>query len=112
MLTTEGPGLGGIDAGLTDEARVNFFVCHHHDDQDEAFRVVDGARLIDLEDGAVDLASGELVVVPRGVERRPVALPTAQVVLFESATTLNTGSAADTTEGRQRTVRDLDRLDT
>ncbi len=83
------------------------FVWHHHDEQDEMFLVVDGALRIDLEDGAVELGPGELVVVPRGVEHRPVALPTANVVLFESATTVNTGSAGDDA----RTVTDLDRLE-
>lgn len=83
------------------------FVWHHHDDEDELFLVVAGALRIDLVDGAVELGPGELVVVPRGVEHRPVALPTADVVLFEKATTLNTGSAV----GDARTVADLERLD-
>ncbi len=83
------------------------FVWHHHDGQDEMFLVVDGALRIDLADGAVDLGPGELVVVPRGLEHRPVALPTANVVLFESATTVNTGSAT----GDARTVTELDRLE-
>ena len=82
------------------------FTWHHHDDQDEMFLVVAGAVRIELQDGAVDLAPGELVVVPRGVEHRPVALPTADVLLFEAATTVNTGSATD--DGR--TVTDLQRL--
>ena len=82
------------------------FVWHHHDEQDEMFLVVAGSLRIELEDGAVHLAPGELVVVPRGTEHRPVAEPTADVLLFESATTLNTGSAADD----ERTVRHLQRL--
>ena len=83
------------------------FVWHHHDEQDEMFLVVDGALRIELTDGVVELGPGELVVVPRGVEHRPVALPTANVVLFESAATVNTGSAEDD----ELTVTELDRLE-
>ncbi|NIH83017.1 cupin domain-containing protein [Amycolatopsis viridis] len=82
------------------------FVWHSHDQEDELFLVVDGKLRIDLRDGAVELSPGELVVIPHGVEHRPVALPTAQVVLMEPATTLNTGDAVDDA----RTVRNLDRL--
>lgn len=79
------------------------FTWHHHDHEDELFLVIDGALRIDLKDGAVRLAPGEFVIIPHGVEHRPVALPTANVLLFEPAATVNTGSAADDA----RTVRDL-----
>jgi len=82
------------------------FTWHHHEHEDEMFLVVDGALRIDLEDGAVHLAPGELVVIPHGVEHRPVALPTANVLLFEPAATVNTGSAEDDA----RTVHELPRL--
>lgn len=82
------------------------FIWHAHDGQDEMFLVVVGSLRIDLEDGAVELSPGEFVVIPAGVEHRPVAEPTAQVLLFESAQTVNTGSA----EHNARTVRNLDRL--
>ena len=82
------------------------FTWHHHEDEDEMFLVVAGALRIELEDGAVDLAPGEFVVVPRGVEHRPVAQPTADVLLFESATTVNTGTASDD----RRTTLHLQRL--
>lgn len=82
------------------------FTWHHHDAEDEMFLVVAGALHIELEDGVVDLGPGELVVVPHGVEHRPVAQPTADVLLFERATTVNTGSA----QGDSRTVHDLQRL--
>ncbi|EJN59349.1 cupin domain-containing protein [Halogranum rubrum] len=69
------------------------FVWHRHDDADELFFVVDGELRIELRDrDDVHLDAGEFVVVPRGVEHRPVALPTADVLLFEPAETRNTGN--------------------
>ena len=83
------------------------FTWHHHEVEDELFLVIDGRLRIDLEDGAVELEPGEFVVIPHGVEHRPVALPTANVVLFEPKTTLNTGTSDD----ESLTVRELGRLD-
>lgn len=82
------------------------FTWHHHENEDELFLLVAGSLRIDLEDGGVELMPGELVIIPKGVEHRPVALPTAQVLLFESATTVNTGSA----QGDDRTVTSLERV--
>ncbi|HVS65019.1 MAG TPA: cupin domain-containing protein [Thermoanaerobaculia bacterium] len=75
------------------------FVWHHHDDEDELFLVVKGRLAIELRDRTVELGEGELLVVPRGVEHRPVATEEAWILLFEPATTVNTGSA-----GGDRTV--------
>ena len=68
------------------------YVWHHHADEDELFLVVDGEIEIELRDGTVRLGPGELVVVPRGVEHRPVARKLAHVVLFEPKTVRNTGN--------------------
>lgn len=73
------------------------FVWHHHDDEDELFLVVDGSFRMDYRDGegqeqAIDLHAGEFLIVPRGVEHRPVAHEEVHVMLFEPATTLNTGN--------------------
>ncbi len=68
------------------------YVWHHHEHEDELFLVVKGRVVIHLRDGVVDLGEGEFCVVPRGVEHKPVADGTAQVVLFEPAATRNTGS--------------------
>jgi mannose-6-phosphate isomerase-like protein (cupin superfamily) len=69
------------------------FVWHHHDDADELFFVTSGELRIELRDrDDVHLQDGEFVVVPRGIEHRPVALPEANVLLFEPGETRNTGN--------------------
>lgn len=68
------------------------YVWHHHADEDELFLVLEGEIDIHLRDGVVHLAPGELVVVPRGVEHKPVARELAHVVLFEPRTVRNTGN--------------------
>lgn len=68
------------------------FTWHHHDDEDELFLVVKGRFRMELRDGNVELGEGDFLVVPRGVEHRPVADEEVQVVLFEPASTLNTGN--------------------
>lgn len=75
------------------------FVWHAHEGEDELFLVVKGTLRIELRDGDVTLSEGELVVIPRGVEHRPVAEGEAHVLLFEPASTVNTGTA-----GGERTV--------
>jgi len=75
------------------------FVWHHHEHEDELFLVVRGAFRMEFRDRTVELSEGEMLVVPRGVEHRPVADEEVCVMLLESATTVNTGSA-----GGDRTV--------
>jgi mannose-6-phosphate isomerase-like protein (cupin superfamily) len=68
------------------------FVWHRHDDADELFFVVSGSLRIELRDEPdVELDEGELVVVPAGVEHRPVADGEAEILLFEPSETRNTG---------------------
>lgn len=72
------------------------FTWHHHDNEDELFLVVKGRfrmefREVDRE-RSVWLEAGEMIIVPRGVEHRPVADEEAHVLLFEPASTLNTGN--------------------
>lgn len=69
------------------------FVWHEHDDTDEAFIVLDGEMAIEFRDGRVDLASGEMFVVPRGVEHRPVAGRECRILLIEPRGVTNTGKA-------------------
>ena len=81
------------------------FDWHVHDNEDEMFFVHKGELVIRMEDGEVTIKEGELFVVPRGVRHQPVALQEAQVVLFEPASTINTGD--QTTD---RTREKLDRI--
>lgn len=82
------------------------FDWHAHEQEDEAFLVLRGKIAIDFRDGAVELGEGDFIVVPRGVEHRPRSLTEEPVVLmFEPATTLNTGNAKS-----DLTVTDLKRL--
>ncbi len=71
------------------------FVWHRHDAEDELFFVVEGRLRMEFRDRAVTLGPGELIVVPRGVEHRPVAEIETLVMLFEPASTLNTGNTRD-----------------
>ncbi len=81
------------------------FVWHHHDAEDELFYVVRGRFRMEFRDRAVWVEQGEFIIVPRGVEHRPVADVEAEVMLFEPATTLNTGNVRN-----ERTVERLERL--
>lgn len=68
------------------------YVWHSHAEEDELFLVIDGRIEIHFRDRVVTLDPGELCIVPRGVEHKPVAEKVASVVLFEPATTRNTGN--------------------
>jgi mannose-6-phosphate isomerase-like protein (cupin superfamily) len=81
------------------------FVWHHHDEEDELFLVVKGRFRMEFRDRSVWIEEGEFIVIPRGVEHRPVAEEEAHVLLFEPASTLNTGNVRD-----ERTVAELDRI--
>jgi mannose-6-phosphate isomerase-like protein (cupin superfamily) len=79
------------------------FVWHHHESEDELFLVVKGRLTIQFRDGDVVLGEGELVVVPAGVDHRPVADQEVWAVLLEPIATLNTGNVQN-----ERTIRELD----
>ena len=67
------------------------FIWHKHDHEDELFLVVEGEFRMEFRDKNVLLKPGEFLIVPRGIEHRPVAEIEVRVLLFEPATTLNTG---------------------
>ena len=69
------------------------FVWHRHEDTDEVFIVLEGEMSIEFRDGAVTVRAGELFVVPKGVEHRPVADQLCKALLVEPAGTINTGDA-------------------
>ncbi|MGA8102760.1 MAG: cupin domain-containing protein [Candidatus Acidiferrales bacterium] len=75
------------------------FVWHHHKDTDETFVVFEGKLRIDFRDGAVDIAAGEMFVVPKGVEHKPCAEGEVKLLLIEPRGVLNTGD-----EGGPRTA--------
>ena len=77
------------------------FVWHKHEETDETFIVVDGEMAIDFREGSVALKPGEMLVVPKGVEHRPVAEKECKMLLVEPAGTVNTGDA-----GGERTAQD------
>jgi len=81
------------------------FVWHHHDDEDELFLVVKGRLLMRLRGEDVVLEEGEFFIVPRGVEHMPVADEEVYALLFEPASTLNTGNVRN-----ERTVDNLKRV--
>ncbi|MEZ5056027.1 MAG: cupin domain-containing protein [Saprospiraceae bacterium] len=70
------------------------FVWHSHTEEDEMFLVVKGSLIIEFRDKEIRLNPGEFLVVPKGIEHRPVAHEEVEVLLFEPASTLNTGDAS------------------
>ncbi len=81
------------------------FIWHHHEVEDELFLVLHGSFRMELRDRVVELHPGELLVVPHGVEHRPVADEEVSILLFEPASTSNTGNVQN-----ERTVATLDRI--
>lgn len=81
------------------------FVWHHHEQEDELFYVVNGYFDMEFRDKTVTVHAGEFLVVPRGVEHRPVAHEEVEIMLFEPADTLNTGNVTN-----ELTVQQLSRI--
>ena len=81
------------------------FIWHHHETEDELFLVIKGELTLKFRDHDIILQEGEFLIVPRGVEHKPVAEDEAHVLLFEPKSTLNTGIIRG-----ERTVEDLERI--
>ena len=81
------------------------FVWHHHAQEDEMFLVVKGRFRMEFRDRELWLPEGEFLIVPRGVEHRPVAEEEAHVLLFEPTSVLNTGNVTN-----ERTVQTVERI--
>lgn len=81
------------------------FVWHHHENEDELFLVIKGRLLMKLRDKDVWLEEGEMIIIPAKVEHMPVAAEEVHVLLFEPASTLNTGNVVE-----DRTRRNLEHI--
>lgn len=81
------------------------FDWHQHENEDELFLVLQGELAIELRDRTVSLSVGEFFIVPRGVEHLPIAQEEVHVLLFEPASTLNTGDVRT-----ERTVDELEQI--
>lgn len=68
------------------------FIWHHHDHEDELFYVLNGEFDMQLRDKTITIKENEFLIVPRGVEHKPVAKEEVSIMLFEPAGTLNTGN--------------------
>lgn len=84
------------------------YVWHKHEVEDELFYVIEGRLNIELRGRTIELQPGEFFVVPHGVEHKPVAVTPCSVLLFEPASTLNTGDAPPNQWTRK--PEELDRL--
>lgn len=81
------------------------FVWHHHEHEDEMFLVIKGTLIMEFRHEKVEVKEGEFIIVPKKVEHKPVAEDEVEILLFEPATTLNTGNIIN-----EKTKTDLEKL--
>ncbi|MBK8910497.1 MAG: cupin domain-containing protein [Chlorobi bacterium] len=99
--------VGELNGQLVKVAKLHGeFLWHHHEQEDELFLVLKGTLLMRLRDREVRIEAGEFFIVPRGVEHLPIAEQEVHLLLFEPASTLNTGNVRN-----ERTLQELRRLE-
>jgi len=81
------------------------FIWHHHENEDELFYVVKGSFDMHMRNKIITINAGEFLVMPRGVEHKPVAKEEVEILLFEPASTLNTGNIEN-----EMTVKNLEKI--
>ena len=81
------------------------FIWHHHESEDELFFVIKGKLKMEFREKTVEVNPGEFIIVPRGIEHRPVAEDEVHILLFEPDSTVNTGNVDN-----ERTRRNLEKL--
>ena len=81
------------------------FIWHQHDNEDELFYVVKGSFDMEFRDKTITINKGEFIIVPRGVEHKPASKEEVEIMLFEPASTVNTGNVIN-----EKTVTDLKRI--
>lgn len=81
------------------------FIWHHHEHEDELFLITKGKLKMEFRDKTVEIGEGEFIIVPRGVEHKPVAEEEVELLLFEPASTLNTGNIEN-----EKTKKELKRI--
>ena len=81
------------------------FIWHKHDDEDEMFLVLKGTLKIEFRDRTETIQENEIIIVPKGVEHKPIADEEVSIMLFEPATTINTGSLEN-----ERTRKNLESI--
>jgi mannose-6-phosphate isomerase-like protein (cupin superfamily) len=85
--------IGELNGQLVKAAKLKGeFIWHHHEHEDEMFLVMKGKLKMEFRDKVVEVREGEFIIVPHGVEHKPVAEEEVELLLFEPASTLNTGN--------------------
>jgi len=81
------------------------FVMHQHQNEDEMFLVIEGTLKMELDNETLEINPGELIIIPKGTNHKPIAIGEVKVLLFEPNTTLNTGNTEN-----EFTVKDLENI--
>jgi len=81
------------------------FIMHKHEQEDELFFVIQGTLFIELKDKTIELNPGEFVIIPKGIDHKPYAHDEVSLMLFEPASTLNTGNS-----NNKLTLHDLKKI--